>query len=47
MTALWDRALAAEVETLRLEAIRDALLPQLMSGRIRVKDAERAVDEVL
>lgn len=44
MEALWDRALAAEQEFLRLEQIRDALLPHLMSGKIRVKDAERVVE---
>ncbi len=43
MTALWDRALAAERETLRFEQLRDALLPQLMSGEIKVKDAEHVV----
>ncbi|MFT3833318.1 MAG: restriction endonuclease subunit S [Micropruina sp.] len=31
----------------RLAATRDQLLPLLMSGRLRVKDAERAVEEVL
>ena len=30
-----------------LAQLRDALLPELMSGRLRVKDAERAVEEVL
>lgn len=30
-----------------LAALRDALLPALMSGRLRVKDAERQVEEVL
>lgn len=30
-----------------LAAMRDALLPQLMSGKIRVKDAEKTVEEVL
>ncbi|MDN5796948.1 MAG: restriction endonuclease subunit S [Intrasporangium sp.] len=31
----------------RLAAVRDALLPGLMSGRIRVKDAERVVGEAV
>lgn len=31
----------------RLASTRDQLLPLLMSGRLRVKDAERAVEEVL
>ena len=47
MTALWDRALSAEVETLQLAETRDALLPLLMSGKLRVKDAERVVEEAV
>ncbi|PPF28569.1 hypothetical protein C5D07_04015 [Rathayibacter tritici] len=43
----WDLALATEQESLRLIALRDALLPALMSGKLRVKDAERAVEDVL
>ena len=34
-----------EIET--LENLRDTLLPKLMSGEIRVKDAERAVEAVV
>ncbi|MFG6197218.1 restriction endonuclease subunit S [Nonomuraea sp. JJY05] len=44
---LWDRALAAEQESLALTALRDALLPQLMSGRLRVRDAEQIVEDAL
>ncbi len=47
MVALWDRALLAERENRKLAEVRDALLPQLMLGRIWVKDAERAVGEVV
>lgn len=47
MTGLWERALAAEQESLTLTATRDALLPLLMSGRIRVKDAEKNVEEAV
>lgn len=47
MTALWDRALAAEQESLRLIETRDALLPLLMSGKARVKDAEKIAEEAL
>ncbi|MQA77059.1 MAG: hypothetical protein GEV10_01020 [Streptosporangiales bacterium] len=47
MSALWQRALGAEQENLTLGATRDALLPHLMSGRLRVRDAEKAVEEVL
>lgn len=38
MKSLWDRALSAEIETLQLVETRDALLPLLMSGKLRVKD---------
>lgn len=44
MAALWHRALAAEEENLTLAATRDALLPALMSGALRVRDAERVVE---
>jgi type I restriction enzyme, S subunit len=43
---LWDRALAAERESLVLGELRDTLLPRLMSGEIRVRDAERIVEDV-
>lgn len=42
MDALWHSALNAERESLTLAATRDALLPQLMSGKLRVRDAEAA-----
>ncbi|MEU4008091.1 restriction endonuclease subunit S [Streptomyces pseudogriseolus] len=42
---LWERALLAERESLSLAALRDTLLPQLMSGRLRVKDAEKIVED--
>lgn len=47
MDALWQRALAGEVENLSLVRTRDELLPLLMSGRLSVKDAERTVEEVV
>lgn len=37
---LLDRAASADAESLRLAATRDELLPLLMSGKIRVQDAE-------
>jgi type I restriction enzyme S subunit len=46
MGGLWDRALAAEVESLKLTATRDELLPLLMSGNVRVRDAEKVVEGV-
>jgi type I restriction enzyme, S subunit len=47
MSSLWDRALAAEQESLRLIETRDTLLPLLMSGKVRVKDARLAAEKVL
>lgn len=46
-TAVWDRALAAEVENEVLARTRDELLPLLMDGRITVKQAEGVVGEVV
>ncbi len=46
-TSLWDRALAAEQESLILTELRDTLLPELMSGRMRVTNAERQVESVV
>ncbi len=39
------RAQAARIESSRLAATRDALLPALMSGALRVRDAEWAVSD--
>ncbi|AOG27969.1 restriction endonuclease subunit S [Cutibacterium avidum] len=47
MGGLWQMALAAEVESATLAALRDTLLPALMNGTLRVKDAERTVSEAL
>jgi type I restriction enzyme, S subunit len=38
---------AALEESLALAELRDTLLPKLMSGKIRVRDAERAVEDVM
>lgn len=38
---------AVTIESERLATTRDELLPLLMSGRVRVKDAEQSVEEVL
>lgn len=43
--ALWDRALIAEQENLALAELRDTFLPRLMSGELRVKDAEKVVED--
>jgi len=47
MAASWSKALLSERESLALVALRDTLLPALMSGKLRVRDAEKAVEEVL
>ncbi|MFS8037919.1 restriction endonuclease subunit S [Xanthobacter sp. AM11] len=44
---LFDRIVANEKENITLAATRDLLLPKLMSGEVRVKDAERMVEDVL
>jgi type I restriction enzyme S subunit len=41
---LWDRLCANVKEQATLAATRDLLLPRLMSGELRVKDAEHAVE---
>src|SRR5699024_3058727 len=36
LAPLWERLLLAERENLRLSRLRDALLPELLSGRVRI-----------
>ncbi|WP_236966513.1 restriction endonuclease subunit S [Marisediminicola antarctica] len=43
----FESADAALSENASLAATRDALLPQLVSGKVRVRDAERTLSEVL
>ena len=45
--AINDAVLAALKENERLAATRDALLPALMSGKLRVRDAERTVEQLV
>jgi len=40
----WERIVAAEVESLTIAALRDALLPELLTGRLRVEEAERLAE---
>ena len=47
ITTLGLRVAEARVESQKLAELRDALLPELMSGRMRVKDAETTVEGVL
>jgi type I restriction enzyme S subunit len=46
VTPMLDRVSANRRESRTLAAIRDLLLPKLMSGEIRVKEAENAVEAV-
>ena len=43
---LWDRLLLAEQESLKLAALRDALLPALLSGSLRVREENDLVSGV-
>ena len=45
IVSLCARAKLARIESQKLADLRDALLPGLMSGAIRVRDAEKAVEE--
>ncbi len=44
---IYARLLANERESLRLAATRDALLPQLLSGEVRLAGASKSVEEVV
>jgi restriction endonuclease S subunit len=46
LEALEGRGSSALEESLSLAELRDALLPKLMSGQIRVRDAEKVVEDV-
>lgn len=43
--SICERVMRARLESVALAKLRDTLLPKLMSGEIRVRDAERAVEE--
>lgn len=47
ITALGQSIALCRAESLKLVELRDTLLPELMSGRLRVKDAEKVVEEVV
>lgn len=42
-----DKALAAQLENSTLDNLRDTLLPRLMCGELRIRDAEKRVEEVV
>jgi type I restriction enzyme S subunit len=45
-SSLWARIHAASNQTSSLTSLRDALLPKLISGEIRIPDAEKMLEEV-
>jgi type I restriction enzyme S subunit len=47
LRALADRAWCAERESTSISALRDTLLPRLLSGELRVRDAESIVGEAV
>lgn len=47
LQAIDDLVTAGQSENLLLAELRDTLLPALMSGRLRVKDAERQVEDAV
>ena len=47
LSPLWIRLLLAERENIKLASLRDTLLPELLSGRIRVPEAQEAVEAVI
>ena len=47
LSSLWDRLLLAERENVKLAQLRNALLPELLSGRIRVPEAQEVVGEAV
>lgn len=47
VSPLHSAAVALTSESVKLAATRDELLPLLMSGKVRIKDAEKSIEEVL
>ncbi len=47
VTALCDLAYQVREESEQLAGLRDTLLPHLMSGTLRVRDAEKQVEAVV
>lgn len=47
MESLWETALITERENQTLATLRDTLLPQFISGKLHVKDAEALVESVM
>jgi len=47
MTPLVKKIIENSLESRTLAELRDRLLPKLMSGEIRVKDAEKMVEDAV
>jgi len=47
LSAVWQQQQANDAESMKLATLRDALLPQLLSGAIRLRQAEKLVEEVV
>ena len=47
LAPLWNRLVAAEREILTLTAFQDALMPELLSGRIRVPAVGEVVEDAV
>ena len=47
LAPLLDKFVSNEVQSHTLATLRDALLPKLISGEIRVKDGEKSVEVAL
>ncbi|WP_275630835.1 restriction endonuclease subunit S [Psychromarinibacter halotolerans] len=43
----FERAISADLESQTLATLRDSLLPRLMSGELRIREAEKRVEEVV
>ena len=46
LSAIFERSLSANIQSRTLARLRDTLLPKLISGEIRLRDAERAVENI-
>ena len=45
-SALFDKGVFVKLEARTLTALRDALLPKLLSGELRLKDADEFVESL-
>ena len=43
---IWDKGLFSDLENQALTKLRDTLLPKLLSGEIRIPDAEKLIEAV-